>query len=80
MAPAHILAGELFKRVAGIELTHVPYRGAAPALQDLVPGRVDSFFNIIAPVHTADAAGPATCARHNVRQANAGSTGLADIG
>jgi len=44
------LAAELFKRVAAIELTHVPYRGAAPALQDLVPGRVDSFFNNIAPV------------------------------
>jgi tripartite-type tricarboxylate transporter receptor subunit TctC len=44
------LAGELFKRVAGIELAHVPYRGAAPALQDLVPGRVDSFFNNIAPI------------------------------
>jgi tripartite-type tricarboxylate transporter receptor subunit TctC len=43
------LAGELFKRAAGIELVHVPYRGAAPALQDLVPGRVDSFFNSIAP-------------------------------
>jgi tripartite-type tricarboxylate transporter receptor subunit TctC len=44
------LAGELFKRVAGIELVHVPYRGAAPALQDVVPGRVDSFFNNIAAV------------------------------
>jgi len=44
------LVGELFKRTAGIELTHVPYRGAAPALQDLIPGRVDSFFNNIAPV------------------------------
>jgi tripartite-type tricarboxylate transporter receptor subunit TctC len=43
------LTAELFKRLAGIELTHVPYRGAAPALQDLVPGRVDSFFNNIAP-------------------------------
>jgi tripartite-type tricarboxylate transporter receptor subunit TctC len=44
------LAGELFKRVAGIDLVHVPYRGAAPALQDVVPGRVDSFFNNIAAV------------------------------
>ena len=44
------LVGELFKRTAGIEMTHVPYRGAAPALQDLIPGRVDSFFNNIAPV------------------------------
>src|SRR5438876_784954 len=30
---SHLVA-ELFKRTAGIELTHVPYRGAAPALQD----------------------------------------------
>ena len=44
------LAAELFKRVAGIQLTHVPYRGAAPALQDLIPGRVDCLFNNIAPV------------------------------
>jgi len=44
------LAAELFRRVAGIDLTHVPYRGAAPALQDLVPGRVDSFFNNLAGV------------------------------
>jgi tripartite-type tricarboxylate transporter receptor subunit TctC len=46
--PGH--AGELFKRAAGIELTHVPYRGAAPGLNDLVGGRIDSFFNNIAPV------------------------------
>ena len=44
------LVGELFKRTAGIQLTHVPYRGAAPALQGLIPGRVDSFFHNIAPV------------------------------
>ena len=44
------LAGELFKRSAGIQLTHVPYRGAAPALNDVIAGRVDSFFNNIAPV------------------------------
>jgi tripartite-type tricarboxylate transporter receptor subunit TctC len=44
------LAGEMFKRAAGIDLTHVPYRGAAPGLNDLVGGRIDSFFNNIAPV------------------------------
>jgi len=44
------LAGEMFKRAAGIELTHVPYRGVAPALQDLVPGRVDSLVNNIAGI------------------------------
>jgi len=36
------LAGELFKRRAGIEMTHVPYRGAGPAFNDLIPGRVDA--------------------------------------
>src|SRR6201988_2250215 len=39
------LSGELFKRMAGIEMTHVPYRGAGPALNDLIPGRVDVTFN-----------------------------------
>ena len=38
------LAGELFTRMAGIEMTHVPYRGAAPALVDLIPGRIDLYF------------------------------------
>src|ERR1700752_3791445 len=44
------LSGELFKRMAGIEMTHIPYRGAGPALQDLVPGRVDVMFNNIGAV------------------------------
>jgi len=39
------LSGELFKRMAGFEMTHVPYRGVAPALNDLIPGRVDMMFN-----------------------------------
>jgi tripartite-type tricarboxylate transporter receptor subunit TctC len=38
------LAGELFKQMAKIEMAHVPYRGAAPALNDLIPGRVDCYF------------------------------------
>ena len=38
------LAGELFKQMAGIEMTHVPYRGAGPVLNDLIPGRVDLYF------------------------------------
>jgi tripartite-type tricarboxylate transporter receptor subunit TctC len=41
------LAGELFKRQAGIEMTHVPYRGAGPAFNDLIPGRVDAMFNFV---------------------------------
>jgi tripartite-type tricarboxylate transporter receptor subunit TctC len=41
------LAGELFKRMAGVEMIHIPYRGAAPAFNDLIPGRVDVMFNLI---------------------------------
>ena len=39
------LSGELFKRMAGIEMTHVPYRGAGPAMNDLIPGRVSTMFS-----------------------------------
>jgi len=35
------LTGELFKRMAGIQMTHVPYRGDAPATTDLIAGRLD---------------------------------------
>ena len=38
------LSGELFKRMAGIEMTHVPYKGTTPALPDLLSGRVHLIF------------------------------------
>jgi tripartite-type tricarboxylate transporter receptor subunit TctC len=38
------LAGELFKIVAGVDLVHVPYRGAQPALTDLISGQVQVMF------------------------------------
>jgi tripartite-type tricarboxylate transporter receptor subunit TctC len=38
------LAGELFKMMAGIDLVHVPYRGNAPALTDLIAGQVEVLF------------------------------------
>jgi tripartite-type tricarboxylate transporter receptor subunit TctC len=38
------LSGELFKRLAGVELTHVPYRGSSGAMTDLIAGRVDVLF------------------------------------
>ena len=44
------LSGELFKRMAGIEMTHVPYRGVALALNDVIPGRVDVMFNTVGGV------------------------------
>lgn len=45
-ASGHI-AGELFKQAAGVEITHVPYRGAAPAAQDLAAGHVSMMFDVV---------------------------------
>lgn len=39
------LVAELFKTTAGIEMLHVPYKGSAPALNDLIAGRVDVMFD-----------------------------------
>jgi tripartite-type tricarboxylate transporter receptor subunit TctC len=39
------VAGELFKMMAGVDIVHVPYRGGAPALVDLVSGRVQLMFD-----------------------------------
>ncbi|WP_409450711.1 Bug family tripartite tricarboxylate transporter substrate binding protein [Comamonas sp.] len=38
------LAGELFNQRAGVDMVHVPYKGGAPALQDLIGERVTSYF------------------------------------
>jgi tripartite-type tricarboxylate transporter receptor subunit TctC len=43
--PQHV-AGELFKAMAGVNLVHVPYRGAAPALTDLIAGQVQVMFDV----------------------------------
>ncbi len=39
------LSGELFKTMAGVDMTHVPYRGSAPALTDLIAGQVQVMFD-----------------------------------
>jgi tripartite-type tricarboxylate transporter receptor subunit TctC len=41
----HHLAGELFKTMTGLNLTHVPYKGAGPMMQDLLAGQVDMAFD-----------------------------------
>jgi tripartite-type tricarboxylate transporter receptor subunit TctC len=41
----HHLAAELFKLITGTNIRHVPYRGAGPAMQDLVAGQVDMAFD-----------------------------------
>jgi tripartite-type tricarboxylate transporter receptor subunit TctC len=47
-SPAH-LAGELFKLTAGVDMTHVPYKGAAPGLQDVAAGHVALMFAAAPP-------------------------------
>src|SRR5436190_10315205 len=42
------LAGELFKAMAGVDMTHVPYKGAAPAMNDLVGGQIQLMFDNLA--------------------------------
>ena len=42
---SHHLAGELFKQQTQTFITHIPYRGAGPALQDLISGNVDMMFD-----------------------------------
>jgi tripartite-type tricarboxylate transporter receptor subunit TctC len=41
--PAHV-SGEMFKMMAGVDMVHVPYRGAAPALTDLLAGQAQIYF------------------------------------
>jgi tripartite-type tricarboxylate transporter receptor subunit TctC len=48
-AAAH-LAGELFKSMAGLDMVHVPYKGAQPALTDLIAGQVQLMFATSASV------------------------------
>jgi tripartite-type tricarboxylate transporter receptor subunit TctC len=43
------VAGELFKSMAGVDLVHVPYRGLAPAITDLLGGQVQAIFSTMPP-------------------------------
>jgi tripartite-type tricarboxylate transporter receptor subunit TctC len=64
------LSGELFKRLAKVEMTHIPYRGGAPAINDLIPGRVDVIFDnmpsIISHVRSGSVRGIAVTTKDRV--------------
>jgi tripartite-type tricarboxylate transporter receptor subunit TctC len=45
-SPQHV-SGELFKMMTGVNLVHVPYRGAAPAISDLLGGQVHVMFDVL---------------------------------
>jgi tripartite-type tricarboxylate transporter receptor subunit TctC len=51
------LVAELFKTVTGVDMLHVPYKGSAPALNDLIAGRVDVMFDYPVSVGPHVAAG-----------------------
>ncbi len=51
------LAGELFTNLAHVKLTHIPYRGAGPAMTDLLGGQVTMFFGTAAAVSNFVSAG-----------------------
>ena len=46
---SHHLYGELFKTLAGVQMTHVPYKGTAPALNDLIGGHIQVLFSDAPP-------------------------------
>lgn len=64
------LSGELFKRQAKVEMIHIPYRGGAPAINDLIPGRVDVIFDnmpsIISHVRSGSVRGLAVTTKERV--------------
>ena len=51
------LSGELLKAMTGVEITHVPYRGAAPAMADLIGGQIPAVFDAIGSIAAAVRAG-----------------------
>ena len=56
------LSGELFKMMTGVKMTHVPYKGSAPMLTDLLGGQVQVMFDNL-PSLDRRTSKPASCAR-----------------
>ena len=72
------LSGELFNRMTNSGLMHVPYRGAGPAFNDLIPGRVHVMFNNSGAVLPFIHGQKTARARRHLRQAHAGAAGCSD--
>jgi tripartite-type tricarboxylate transporter receptor subunit TctC len=54
---ANHLSGEMFKQMAGIDIVHIPYKGAAPAMNDLLGGHIPIMFDTLTTVLPGAAAG-----------------------
>jgi tripartite-type tricarboxylate transporter receptor subunit TctC len=53
----HHIMGELFKTIMGIPMTHVPYKGTLPALNDVIAGHIQLMFSDLAPAYPLIQAG-----------------------
>ena len=72
------LAAEMFKQVAGIQMTHVPYKGAAPALTDVMSGNIQLMFEFGLHGAAADTIRKAAAARHRLCTAAPGAARCSD--
>ena len=72
------LAGELFKMMAGVNILHVPYRGAGPALTDLLGGQVQTAVIGISGIDRADQGRQAARACGHHRDAGGGAARCSD--
>ena len=74
------VSGELFKMMAGINMVHVPYRGAAPAIIDLLGGQVQILFDTMARSIEYIRAGNLRAASRDDRNALGSAAGHSDRG
>jgi tripartite-type tricarboxylate transporter receptor subunit TctC len=73
------LAGEMFTNLAKVTMTHVPYRGAGPAITDLLGGQVDMIFGTAAAVSNMVDAGKLRAVAVTSAQPSAGFKGVPTI-
>ena len=74
------LYGELLKKIANIDMTHIPYRGSAPLTNDLLNNTVTSAFQDLTTAQRADQGGQAQGAGGGRRKASQGDARRADDG
>ena len=72
------LTAELFQKITGTKLVHVPYKGTAPAVNDLLAGNVDLMFNELASSIELHKSGRARILAVTVKQRVRGAAGYSD--